>query len=268
MSNGQYTSVKMLDFDNLKYFSNPHKVLQKVLPILSKSTNIEVTDEISTNYTYLTVGPWKYSKERQKVFDKGHFIHYDKGYFFNTKAASTFRLSYNNLQESYIFDHDDKRISNYNIDIKPWKKQGDYILIVAPDEFPIKYYTEFNNEYEWTSWLKHELRKYTDRKIFIRYKETRKLRTDDPFVKYLDNAFAVITHQSLACIESICEGVPVFNLAPSCCDNMALQDISKIEQPFYPDNRWEWIKSLSYGQFSIEELENGFAINQLKERYL
>ena len=57
-------------------------------------------------------------------------------------------------------------------------------------------------------------------------------------------------------------------MAPSCCDNMALQDISKIEQPFYPDNRWEWIKSLSYGQFSIEELENGFAINQLKERYL
>jgi len=258
----------MLDLDNLKYFSNPHNVLKKLIPHISKSTRVEETDEINLNYTYLTVGPWKYSSDRQLVFDKGNFIHYDKGYFFNTKAASTFRLSHNNLQESRIFECDDKRIQQYNVKIKPWRKEGDYILIVAPDEWPVKYYTEFENEYEWAFWLKHELRKYTDRKIFIRFKETRKDRGDDPFVKYLDNAWAVITHQSLACIESICEGVPVFNLAPSCCDNMALQDLSKIEQPYYPDNRWEWVKSLSYGQFTLDEIENGFMIETLKDRYL
>jgi len=254
-------------FEKLKYFERPHNVLAKLIPHISKSIPVEETATVDLKSTYLTVGPWKYNEYQHQVFEHGQYLHYDKGYFFNTKAASTFRFSLNNLQESQIFDCDDKRIRSYHVELKDWRKTGDYILIVAPDEFPVQYYTEFKNEYEWVFWLKHELRKYTDRKIFYRFKETRKDRGDDPLTPYLHDAWAIITHQSLACIESICEGVPVFNLAPSCCDLMALQDISQIEEPYYPDNRWEWIKSLSYGQFTVNEIENGFMRDILKERY-
>jgi hypothetical protein len=257
----------MIDLDNLKYFSNPHNVLQNLLPYVSKITNITETTEIRLDWTYLAVGPWKYSEDRREIFKGGNFLHFDKGYFYNNKSPETYRFSYGSLQEPRIFDCDDTRISNYNIEIKPWKKSGDYILIVSPNDYIIQYYTEFKNDIEWIMHVKHELRKYTDRKIFYRLKEPRKERGDDPFVKYLDNAWAIITMQSLACIESICNGVPVFNLAPSCCGNVALQNISKIETPYYPDNRWEWIKSLSYGQFTREEIENGSMINILKDRY-
>lgn len=254
-------------FDRLYYFENPHNVLAKVLPAFQCSVPVIETSKIVFDQTYLVVGPWKYTKDQQSIFNGGQFLHYDKGYIFNTKVPNTFRLSYNNLQESKIFDCDEKRISEFHIEITPWKKTGDYVLIVAPDEFPVHYYTEFQNEYEWAMWCKSEIRKYTDRKIFIRHKEKRKQRTYDPLGIYLKDAWAIVTHQSLACIESICNGVPVFNLAPSCCDNMALQDLSKIEEPFYPENRWEWLKSLSYGQFTQEEITNGIALSILRERY-
>lgn len=254
-------------FDQLYYFENPHKVLEKIIPAFQSSVEVIETKEISFEKTYLVVGPWKYTEDQQHIFDRGRYLHYDKGYIFNTKVPNTFRLSYNSLQESKIFECDNKRLQDFYIDIKPWKKSGDYILIVAPDEFPVQYYTELQNEYEWAMWCKNEVRKYTDRKIFVRHKEKRKQRGNDPLNLYLQDAWAVVTHQSLACIESICEGVPVFNLAPSCCDNMALQDLSRIETPYYPENRWEWIKSLSYGQFTHEEICNGTALSILRERY-
>lgn len=254
-------------FDQLFYFENPHSVLEKIIPAFRNCVPVSETNKITADQTYLVVGPWKYTPEQQIIFNHGKYLHYDKGYIFNNKVPNTFRLTYNSLQESKIFDCDDARIKEFNVVIKPWKKTGDYILIVAPDEFPVRYYTRLQNEFEWAMWCKGELRKYTDRKIFIRHKEKRKQRIHDPLDLYLKDAWAVVTHQSLACIESILEGVPVFNLAPSCCNKMALQDLSKIEEPFYPDNRWEWIKSLSYGQFTYEEIYNGTALSILRERY-
>ena len=257
----------MIPFKNLYRIDRPNNVLDKVVPWFEQYIPVIPTNNIDLENMYLVVGPWKYSEEEHKIFDQGHYIHYDKGYFFHGKVPDYHRLTYQSLQEANIFDCDDKRLNQFNIEIKPWKRTGDYILIVAPDEFPVQYYTPFQTEFDWVMWLKHELRKYTDRKIFYRFKEKRKQRGDDPLSLYLNDAWAVVTHQSLACIESICEGVPVFNLAPSCCDNMALQDISKIEEPFYPENRYEWLKSLSYGQFTVEEIMNGFALETLQERY-
>lgn len=254
-------------FNELYYFENPHKVLGKIIPAFRNFVATLETDQVLLDKTYLVVGPWKYTKDQQQIFQNGNFLHYDKGYFFHGKVPDYYRLSYGNLQEAEIFDCDDRRIKDFSIAISPWKKTGDYVLIVAPDEFPVQYYTDLQNEYEWAMWCKNEVRKYTDRKIFIRHKEKRKQRGHDPLSLYLKDAWAIVTHQSLACIESICYGVPVFNLAPSCCDSMALQDLSKIESPYYPENRWEWLKSLSYGQFTHEEITNGTAINILKERY-
>ena len=254
-------------FSELYYFQNPHNVLAKIIPALQNAVPMFDTDQILLEKLYLVVGPWKYTTDQQQIFIHGHYLHYDKGYIFNNKVPDTFRLTYNSLQESKIFSCDDTRLKNFSIDLKPWKKTGDYVLIVAPDEFPIQYYTEFQNEYDWAMWCKGEIRKHTDRKIFIRHKEKRKQRSNDPLSLYLKDAWAVVTHQSLACIESICSGIPVFNLAPSCCDNMALQDLSKIEYPFYPDNRWEWLKSLSHGQFTHEEIRDGSALRMLEERY-
>ena len=255
------------NFDHLYYFNNPHNVLRNMMPSMEKACTLTETSEVNLDHTYFVVGPWKYNEERQAVFNS-HYLHVDNGYFFKTKAASMFRLTYRGLQESKIFDCDNKRLDTCNFKIKKWNNNGDYILIVAPDSWPPRYYDGLKTDIEWIINVKHELRKYTDRKIFYRLKESRKDRGDDKLDRYLDNAWAVVTSQSLASIESICSGVPVFNLASSCCDNVALQDLSKIEHPYRPDNRQEWLASLSYGQFSRDEISSGFAREILKDRYL
>jgi hypothetical protein len=43
-------------------------------------------------------------------------------------------------------------------------------------------------------------------------------------------------------------------------------DLSLIETPFYPDNREDWIDSLLSNQYTMSEIENGFAWNRLKNK--
>ena len=47
---------------------------------------------------------------------------------------------------------------------------------------------------------------------------------------------------------------------------MSLTDLSKIETPFYPDNREEWIDSLIANEYTLTEIGNGFAWNRLKNK--
>ena len=188
--------------------------------------------------------------------------------FFKTKAASMFRLMCRGLQESKICDCDNKRLGTCNSNIKKWNKKGDYILIVEPHSWPPRYYDGLKTYIERVIKVKNELCKFTDRKIFFRSKEARKDRGDDKLDRYLDNVWAVVRSQSLVFIESICSGGSVFNLAPCCRDNVVLQDLSKIEQPYRSDNRQEWLARLSYEQFSKDEISNGFAHEILRDRYL
>lgn len=243
----------------------------RVLDTVSKwfvqnSINVINTKEVIPNKTYLVGSPWFYTIEQQKVFNE-NYLSYNKGYFFTGKVADYHRLTYNKVQETDLFECDDRRINKFNLKLDPWNKSGDYILILGSSNHATKYYTNYESSLEWILEIKNELKKYTDRKVFYRFKENRKKRNFDPLSLYLKDAWAIITLQSLGSIESICNGVPVFNLAPCCCQPVALQDLSKIESPFYPENRWEWLKSLSYGQFTPEEISNGVALSLIKERY-
>ena len=83
----------------------------------------------------------------------------------------------------------------------------------------------------------------------------------------LQDAHALVTFNSNASVESILLGVPVFTLAPNAAQPVSLQDISKIETPYYPDQDklYAWASSLAYGQFHNQELKNGIAIKILLE---
>jgi hypothetical protein len=40
---------------------------------------------------------------------------------------------------------------------------------------------------------------------------------------------------------------------------MSLTDFAKIETPYYPDDRQEWIDTLVANQFTMSEIKNGTA---------
>lgn len=254
----------MQHFNNLFYFSNPHKILKIALNYFQNSVKIIETNDINLNQMYLVKGPWYYEKKYNIIFKEGNFLHLDNGYF---KKNLYKRLTINALQQNKIIDVPDDRLQKvFNNNILPWKKTGDYILILAPNPGPLSYYTNFSTALEWCLDIKQKLSNYTDRKIFFRFKENTKNRKLDPLEKYLDNCYALITLQSIACVEAISKGIPTINLAPSCLDALYKCDLSNIETIPQPENRYEWLKSLSYSHFTWEEMENGFALNTL-ERY-
>lgn len=205
--------------------------------------------------------------------DNRDFYFMDTGYLGNQKSELNpngwkyfHRIVKNDLQhDNEIIIRPSDRLNRLKISTSPWKKDGRKILIALPDEKPMKFYG-----WDLQEWLKEtieELRKYTDRPIIIR--DRVKSRTERVVHKSLqealaDDVFALITFNSNSATESIINGIPAFVLAPThAAKPVTLQDLSKVETPYYPDNDKvrAWLQHLAYGQFHVDELKDGSAWN-------
>jgi len=79
-----------------------------------------------------------------------------------------------------------------------------------------------------------------------------------------DDTHAIVTFNSNITIEATARGIPVYTDVMNSCAPIAEQDFSKIESPRYPD-REPCYHSLAYGQFTKEEMSNGYAWKVLNE---
>lgn len=142
-----------------------------------------------------------------------------------------------------------------------WKKDGANILLVVPSEKPCKYYGI--DKETWTHSIISEIKKYSKREIIVREKSSRQDRVKlNTIYDALDlDIFATVTYNSIAAVESVAYGIPAFTLAPSAAQYVTISDISKIEEPFYPDVNLieKWKRNLSYTQFSETEIKDGIA---------
>jgi len=200
--------------------------------------------------------------------DKRDFYYVDTGYFGNERNAINpngwkywHRIVKNNLQHGTIINRPDDRWKKFNKQFSPWKKSGRKILVAAPDEKPCKFYD--TTQEEWIKNTVDTIKKFTDRPIVIR--ERSKSRLDRTVHNTLqdalnDDIFALVTFNSVAAVESVFHGIPVFTLAPgNAAAPVGLQDLSQIENPYYADadKLYAWACHLSYGQFHVNEMKTG-----------
>jgi hypothetical protein len=206
--------------------------------------------------------------------DSRDFYYMDTGYFGNERTDSNpngwknwHRIVKNNLQHGEIVPRKDDRFKHFNKKFQPWKKDGRKILVAKPDEKPMRFY-----DYNLDIWLEHtvnEIKKYTDRPVVVRERAPKRLdRTvNDTLEQALnDDVFALVTFNSVAATEAVFLGIPAFTLAPAnAASPVSLQDLSKINEPYYPDQDklYAWACHLSYGQFHNSELRNGKAMEML-----
>lgn len=213
--------------------------------------------------------------------DKRDFYFMDTGYFanyanqFNTKGSKKWhRIIKNNVQHlGPIIDRPDDRWAHLQVEFpklqwRGWKKSGRNILLVVPSEKPCKFYGISSTE--WTENTINTLTQFTDRPIVVRRKSsTRSERTlvNTIYDAMDDDVFAVVTYNSIAATEAVAYGIPAFALAPNAASHVCLDDLSKIETPYYPDEELvrKWCCHLSYGQFSVDELLDGTAIRLLRQ---
>ncbi|NIR32704.1 MAG: hypothetical protein GWN84_26070 [Gammaproteobacteria bacterium] len=67
-------------------------------------------------------------------------------------------------------------------------------------------------------------------------------------------------------VKALAAGVPVFSLGPSMATRMGSSDLSRIEQPLYPENREQWFAALAANQWTMAEIEAGTAWRDLKRQ--
>ena len=81
----------------------------------------------------------------------------------------------------------------------------------------------------------------------------------------LKGAYCTVTLCSLVAVESIIAGIPCITSpfsAAAPCSVHSLKDIDNLVKP----NRQKWLNTLSYNQWSIKELANGFATPYILEQ--
>ena len=142
----------------------------------------------------------------------------------------------------------------FGLSVKPWQK-GSHVLVTLSDP---RTYEFFGTNFAQT--IEGRIRKFTDRPIRLRPR-----RTDVPIRQDLAGAHCLVTFASNSVIEALQEGVPVFTLGPSIARPMGFSDLSKIEEPLYPENREEFFRHVAYSQFTTKEFASGFALQTADE---
>jgi hypothetical protein len=206
--------------------------------------------------------------------DSRVFYYMDTGYFGNERTSSNpygwkywHRIVKNNLQHGEIIERPDDRFKKFNKTFTSWKKNGTKILIAAPDEKPCKFYGVDKDQ--WVADTIAKIKEHTNRPVEIRERAPKRIDriANDTLQQALNNdVFALVTYNSVAAIESIFYGIPAFTMAPAnAASPVALQDLSKIETPYYADKDklYAWGCHLAYGQYHIDELRNGQAMEML-----
>lgn len=158
-----------------------------------------------------------------------------------------YRWHINTFQMDRVRDVPDDRWRFLELKVQPWKRSGDHIVIthVGPD------YWNLHADLAWCDRTAAELRHYTDREIRIRDKESKV-----PLYVELADAHCLVSHGSIAAVESVIMGCPVFVTEASAAKFMGRTDFSKIEEPVYPE-REKWLHALAYHQWNEDELTNG-----------
>ena len=157
------------------------------------------------------------------------------------------------------YQHDGKtgpgsaaRFAAHGIDIKPWRKSGDHVLVCPPDA---KFAGLFN--FDAGAWIAHvtaALTALTPRPIRIRDRACADL---GPLGNDLAEAWCLVTYVSNAAVEALCAGVPAIVTGACAARPLAATDLRAIVEPPTPSGRAAWAAVLAANQWTFDEVRAG-----------
>jgi lipopolysaccharide biosynthesis glycosyltransferase len=200
--------------------------------------------------------------------DQRDFYYIDTGYFGNRKLKDYHRVTKNALQYiGPVIDRPADRLERTRVRPMPMTG-GSKILIAPPSHKAMSYWNRDPDD--WVRYVVKELEKYTDRPIEIRMKQPREVRATVQTMEMAlnDDVHALVTYNSIAAIESLICGKPVFTMGPNAAHSLANTDLSCIENPFVPtlDEVYALLRCLAYQQFTVQEMNRGYAWGILSEQ--
>ena len=191
-----------------------------------------------------------------------NFYYIDHGYFnqstrkFEDKRTNVldmngyFRIVYNNFIHDGSGNYPDDRLKKLKLNFVEQKKTGEVIILSEPSETMKNIY----NAHNWVNETKNLVKKYSDRKIIVHNKFSKK-----PLDELLKSAWSFISLQSTAGFKAMVNGVPAYFTEPS------LKNINNIEEMENPKINYKIFNNLAYGQWTLREIESGEAWNNISK---
>ena len=187
-----------------------------------------------------------------------------------------------------------------DIEIKPWKKKGDYILILTQNPIDTSLNNIVKKPGDYENFIRstiENISKYTDEDILIRphprftfrfNKDTLKdinvknkvlfsenlnnfnvTNGGEDIYKDLENARVAISYSSNSLTEAICEGVPCISLSKtSHAYPVSFHTLDVLRHKELPEfDRTQWLYDCSYTQWKMSELNSGIVHERLLSDY-
>jgi hypothetical protein len=195
----------------------------------------------------------------------------------------TWKVALNGINRAADFgmgDMDPNRPHRLKLKLKPWRTDGEHILICA----------QHNKSEQWRDmptlerWLHNtimEIRKHSKRPIVIRphprcpIKDTFKMfgnvtvqnpvqidGTYDDFNLDFSNCWAVVSWSSNPGPQAVIAGVPVFVGPDSLAHDVANTDLANIETPHMP-HRENWLVNYAHTEWTVDEIRTGIPFKRL-----
>tara|TARA_B100000963_G_C22606001_1_gene662526 strand:+ start:76 stop:837 length:762 start_codon:yes stop_codon:yes gene_type:complete len=185
-----------------------------------------------------------------------NFYYIDHGYFnqstrkFENNRTSVlnldgyFRIVYNNLVHNGEGNYPDDRFKKLNLKFKKQKNHGRYIILSEPSEMMKKIY----NQHNWVNETKKMIENFSDREIIVHNKFSKQ-----SLDSLLVNAWAFVSLQSAAGFKAMINGIPAYFTEET------LKNINLIQEIENPKINYKIFNNLAYGQWTLNEIENGEA---------
>ena len=199
--------------------------------------------------------------------------------------GTTWKVGLNGINRDgdYLPDSNDStRASLQGLKLKPWRKDGEYILICGQHDKSLQW-SKMPRMSNWFLNTYDEIRKHTDRPIIFRphprcrlehierglrhvtRQEPRHVNgTYDSFDMGFDNIHCTISYSSNPGIHSVIEGVPAFVSTHSIAYDVAndIDFLHDIEEPLTPD-RTQWLNDYAHTEYTVEEITSGMPLKCL-----
>jgi len=241
--------------------------------LVDGSGNACTTDPVNKTKPLVVRGVIKKDHVEQCINDKRDFYYIDTGYLGNFPSLGNpngkkiwHRVVRNENQHSILRDVPDDRWQNLvkqdpSLNWSGWKNYKKKILLVMPNPKACRYY---NFDYDtWVDQTKKDIAKYSDLPVEIRIKGSRVYRNREYSIydAFDSGVYATVAFNSIAAVESVLYGIPAFVSVPCAASPIASTDLSELENPFKPTKEliYKQACNLAYGQFTLDEIQNGTA---------
>ena len=201
------------------------------------------------------------------------------------KRGTTWKVGLNGINRDAFFGdggNDSRRSDLLNLRLKPWRTDGEYILICGQHDKSLQW-VHMPNVSNWLIKTIDTIQQHTDRPIIFRphprcplphiEHEFKNVKRQDPqhikgsyddFDMGFDNVWATVSYSSNPGIHSVIAGVPAFVSTHSLAYPVAndIDFLHNIDNPLRPD-RQQWLNDYAHTEWTLEEISQGMPLKLL-----